>query len=46
MAHISDKLPSKRLGLPRKFTTIKPLVIQSKFGRHDVVKRGSERTFH
>lgn len=37
MAYISDKLPSKRLGLPRKFTTIGPLVIQSKFGRHDVV---------
>ena len=37
MAYISDTLPSKRLGLPRKFTTIEPLVIQSKFGRHDVV---------
>ena len=37
MAYILDKLPSKRLGLPRKFTTIKPLVIQSKFGRHHVL---------
>lgn len=34
MAYISDTLPSKRLGLPRKFTTIEPPVIQSKFGRH------------
>ena len=38
MAYISDTLPSKRLGLPKKFTTIEPLVIQSKFGQHDVVR--------
>ena len=43
MAYISDKLPSKRLGLPRKFTTIEPLVIQSKFGRHDAVIVGIYR---
>ena len=43
MAYISDTLPSKRLGLPRKFTTIEPLVIQSKFGRHDAVIVGIYR---
>ena len=43
MAYISDTLPSKRLGLPRKFTTIEPLVIQSKFGRHDVLIVGIYR---
>ena len=43
MAYISEKLPSKRLGLPRKFTTIESLVIQSKFGRHDVVIVGIYR---
>ena len=43
MAYISDKLPSKRLGLPRKFTAIEPLVIQSKFGRHDVLIVGIYR---
>ena len=36
MAYHSDTLLSKRLGLPWKFTTIERLVIQSKFGRHDV----------
>ena len=43
MAYISDKLPSKRLVLPTKFTTIELLVIQSKFGRHDVVIVGIYR---
>ena len=43
MAYISDKLPSKRLGLPRKFTTIEPLAIQSKFGRHDALIVGIYR---
>ena len=43
MAYISDKLPSKRLGLPRKFTTIEPLSIQSKFGRHDALIVGIYR---
>ena len=36
-------LRRKRLGLPRKFTTIEALVIQSKFGRHDVVIVGIYR---
>ena len=43
MAYSSDKLPSKRLGSPRTFTSIEPLVIQSKFGRHDVVIVGIYR---
>ena len=43
MAYISGKLPSKRLVLSTKFTTIEPLVIQSKFGRHDVVIMGIYR---
>ena len=43
MAYILDKLPSKRLGLPRKFIMIEALVIQSKFGRHDVVIVGIYR---
>ena len=43
MAYISDKLPSKRLGLARKFITIEALVIQSKFGRHNVVIVGIYR---
>ena len=43
MAYISDKLPSKRLGLPRKFTTIEPLAIQSKLGRHDALIVGIYR---
>lgn len=43
MAYISDKLPSKRLGLPRKFTTIESLIIQSRFGPQDVVIVGIYR---
>ncbi|KAK3744231.1 hypothetical protein QZH41_004610 [Actinostola sp. cb2023] len=37
LAYFSSRLPSKKLKLPRKFTTIEPLVIESKFGSHDVV---------
>ena len=40
MAYLSSRLPSKKLKLPRTFTTLEALVIESKFGKHDVVIMG------
>ena len=43
LAYFSWSLPSKKLKLPRIYKTIEPLVIKSKFGRHDVVVVGLDR---
>ena len=43
LAHLSSRLPSKKLKLPRTFTTLEALVIESKFGKHDVVIMGLYR---
>ena len=37
LAYFSSILPSKKLKLPKKYKTIEPLVIQFKFGNHDVI---------
>jgi len=37
MAYISSKMMSKKLKLPRNFTTFEPLAIKSVFGNHDVI---------
>ena len=43
LAHFSSRLSSKKLKLPRTFTTLEALVIESKFGKHDVVIMGLYR---
>ena len=43
LAYFSSSLPSKKLKLPKKYKTIEPLVIQSKFGNHDVIIAGLHR---
>ena len=37
IAYFSSSLPTKKLKLPKKFTTIEILAKESKFGRHEVV---------
>ena len=43
LAYFSSRLPSKKLKLPRTFTTLEALVIESKFGKHYVVIEGLYR---
>lgn len=43
LAYFSSSIPSKKLKLPRKYKTIEPLVIQSKFGCHEVIVVGLYR---
>ena len=40
MAFVSSRTPSKKLALHRKFSTIEPLIVEAKFGKHDVVVAG------
>ena len=40
MAYFSSDIQSKRLKLTKKYNTFEPLVIESKFGHHDVVVVG------
>ena len=44
MAYFSSVLPSKRLKQPKVFKTIEVLLIQSKFGRKDVIVMGIYRS--
>ena len=37
MAFVSSRTPSKKLAPHRKFSTIEPLILEAKFGKHDVV---------
>lgn len=43
LAYLSSRFPSKKLKLPRTFTTLEALVIESKFGKHNVVIMGLYR---
>ena len=43
LAYFSSRLPSKKLKLPRTFTTLEALIIESKFGKHYVVIEGLYR---
>ena len=43
MAFVSSRTPSKKLALHRKFSTIEPLIVEAKFGKHDVVVVGIYR---
>ena len=43
MAYVSSSLSSKKLKLPRNFTTFEALALESKFGRHDDVVLGIYR---
>lgn len=43
MAYFSSDIQSKRLKLNKKYNTFEPLVIESKFGHHDVVVVGIYR---
>ncbi|CAB4039115.1 RNA-directed DNA polymerase from transposon X-element [Paramuricea clavata] len=43
MAYFSSNIPSKKLKLPRKFSTFEALAVQSKFGRHEVIVLGLYR---
>ena len=40
MAYVSSSLSSKKLKLPRNFTTFEALALESKFGRHDAIVLG------
>ena len=37
MAFVSSRTPSKKLAPNRKFSTIEPLIVEAKFGKHNVV---------
>lgn len=43
MAFVSARTPSKKLAPHRKFSTIEPLIVEAKFGKHDVVVVGIYR---
>ena len=44
MAFVSSRTPSKKLAPNRKFSTIEPLIVEAKFGKHNVVVVGIYRT--
>ena len=44
IAYISTNLPSKKLKLPKNFSTIEALAIQSKLGRHNALLLGLYRS--